>query len=328
MEFIGKSDEKKKNRLTREIFDAKVKPVSFRGNPFSCVNKRIGAFMERNSSFLQKLKARLIPFFCLALAVCIGIVLGEKTQKREACAARCVEFTAAYTGKDGNEKGKWETVPAAKWSENAEYAARQLEEETTGVLLGTAACKIANGAEPRKVRFEEITTVALAKMAMEAVEQETLELMSSPAGTAYGTMIKAYAGKTPILISEDDKEVLLRIVEAEATSEDVKGRMLVANVVLNRVLCDGFPDTIAEVVFQKNGDVYQFSPVKDKRYWQVEVSDKTREAVERVLAGEDESQGALFFMARSMANPKSARWFDEALQYLFKYGVHEFYKNK
>lgn len=311
--------------------------------------------MERNSSFLQKLKARLIPFFCLALSVGIGMVLGEKTQKREACAARCVEFTAAYTGKDGNEKGqwekipeKWETVPEkwekvlakwttvpekwekipAKWNGKAAYTAQQLEEETTGSLSETAACQIANDAEPRKVKFEEITTVALAKMAIEAVEQETLELMSSPAGTAYGTMIKAYAGKTPILISEDDKEVLLRIVEAEATSEDVKGRMLVANVVLNRVLCDGFPDTIAEVVFQKNGDVYQFSPVKDKRYWQVEVSDKTREAVERVLAGEDESQGALFFMARSMANPKSARWFDEALQYLFKYGVHEFYKNK
>lgn len=283
--------------------------------------------MKRDSSFLQKLKARLIPFCCLALAVGIGIVLGEKTQKREACVARCVEFTAAYTGKDGNEKGKREKIPA-KWNGNVAYTAQQLEEETTGVRSETAACQIANDAEPRKVKFEEITTAALAKMAMEAVEQETLELMSSPAGTAYGTMIKAYAGKTPILISADDKEVLLRIVEAEATSEDVKGRMLVANVVLNRVLCDGFPDTIAEVVFQKNGDVYQFSPVKDKRYWQVEVSDKTREAVERVLAGEDESQGALFFMARSMANPKSARWFDEALQYLFKYGVHEFYKNK
>lgn len=286
--------------------------------------------MKRDSSFLQKLKARLIPFCCLALAVGIGIVLGEKTQKREACVARCVEFTAAYTGKDGNEKGnreKRERIPA-KWNGNAAYTAQQLEEETTGVRSETAACQIANDAEPRKVKFEEITTAALARMAMEAVEQETLELMSSPAGTAYGTMIKAYAGKTPILISADDKEVLLRIVEAEATSEDVKGRMLVANVVLNRVLCDGFPDTIAEVVFQKNGDVYQFSPVKDKRYWQVEVSDKTREAVERVLAGEDESQGALFFMARSMANPKSARWFDEALQYLFKYGVHEFYKNK
>ncbi len=52
-------------------------------------------------------------------------------------------------------------------------------------------------------------------------------------------------------LSEEDREVLLRIVEAEAGSEDEDGRLLVANVVLNRVVSDLFPDTVPDVVFQR-----------------------------------------------------------------------------
>jgi len=173
-----------------------------------------------------------------------------------------------------------------------------------------------------------ISTSVLAQEAMDNIEQETLQLMASPAGSAWGGMIKVYAGETPLLISEEDKEILLRIVEAEATCEDVMGRMLVANVIMNRVLSKGFPNSIAEVVFQNNGVTYQFSPIKDGRYWTVKVSDATREAVERVLSGEDYSQGALFFAARSMANKKAMSWFDTSLEFLFRHGVHEFFKNK
>ncbi|MBQ8316300.1 MAG: cell wall hydrolase [Lachnospiraceae bacterium] len=173
-----------------------------------------------------------------------------------------------------------------------------------------------------------ISTSALAQEAMETLEQETLELMASPAGSVWGGLIKVYAGDTPLLITEEDKEILLRIVEAEATCEDVKGRMLVANVIMNRVVSKGFPNSIAEVVFQNNGVTYQFSPIKDGRYWTVKVSEETREAVERVLAGEDYSQGALFFAARSMANKKAMNWFDSSLKFLFRHGVHEFFTNK
>ena len=150
--------------------------------------------------------------------------------------------------------------------------------------------------------------------------------MASSAGSVWGGMIKVYAGETPLLITEEDKEVLLRIVEAEATGEDLMGRMLVANVILNRVVSKGFPNSIAEVVFQNNGVTYQFAPIKDGRYWTVKISDKTREAVERVLAGEDYSQGAMYFAARKLANKKAMSWFDTSLEFLFRHGVHEFFK--
>ena len=138
---------------------------------------------------------------------------------------------------------------------------------------------------------------------------------------------KKESKNTPkIKISEKEKQVLLRIVEAEATGEDVKGKMLVANVILNRVSNEEFPDNVIDVVFQCENGKYQFSPLYDGRYWDVTISEDSKKAVERVLNGEDSSQGALYFMARKYANPENARWFDRELTWLFQYGVHEFFK--
>lgn len=126
-------------------------------------------------------------------------------------------------------------------------------------------------------------------------------------------------------LDQENLETLYRIVEAEAGSEDEDGKLLVANVVLNRMEDEQFPDTVKEVVFQKEKGICQFSPIKDGRYFQVVVSDETVEAVERALAGEDISQGALYFVARSHADDSRVNWFDNHLTYLFRHGGHEFY---
>lgn len=126
-------------------------------------------------------------------------------------------------------------------------------------------------------------------------------------------------------ISFEDYENLLRIVEAEASGEDEVGKILVANVVLNRVESESFPDTITEVIFQQNKGVCQFSPVSSGRFWRVEISEETVSAVSRALSGEDVSQGALYFAARKHADADNMRWFDERLDYLFTHGGHEFF---
>lgn len=118
---------------------------------------------------------------------------------------------------------------------------------------------------------------------------------------------------------------LLRIVEAEATGEDLKGKMLIANVILNRVSDERFPDTIEEVVWQQIGGSAQFQPTIDGRIYSVEVTSDTIEAVDRVLAGEDYSQGALYFMARMASEDNSVGWFDNNLILLFEHGGHEYY---
>lgn len=122
--------------------------------------------------------------------------------------------------------------------------------------------------------------------------------------------------------SDQDYEVLKRIVEAEAGICDTKGRILVANVILNRVRSDEFPDNITDVVYQKS----QFSPVYDGRLNTCKVTDQTVEAVNRALAGEDYSQGALYFMNRKRSQSGNVRWFDGKLTYLFQHEKHEFFR--
>lgn len=129
-----------------------------------------------------------------------------------------------------------------------------------------------------------------------------------------------------INISKKEKNILCRIVEAEAGGENISGRMLVANVIINRVLCDEFADDIEGVVFAHNGGVYQFSPICDGRYYSVHVSRTTKKAVERALSGEDNSRGARYFVAGKYADSDNLKWFRSSLKYLFSYGCHEFYK--
>jgi len=126
-------------------------------------------------------------------------------------------------------------------------------------------------------------------------------------------------------ITNEDYENMLRIVEAEAGGEDRTGKLLVANVILNRVANENFPDTVTDVIFQKEKGVCQFSPVSDGRFYAVDVSEETIQAVDAALYGEDFSEGALYFMARKHADKEKAAWFDKHLRKLFTYGGHEFF---
>ncbi|MED1741568.1 cell wall hydrolase [Bacillus swezeyi] len=58
-------------------------------------------------------------------------------------------------------------------------------------------------------------------------------------------------------ITGEERELLSRLVHAEAKGESFKGKVAVANVVLNRVGDGGFPDSIKSVIYQKNA----FEPV-------------------------------------------------------------------
>ena len=123
----------------------------------------------------------------------------------------------------------------------------------------------------------------------------------------------------------DDYYALLQIVEAEATGQDIKSKILVANVVLNRVADPHFPDTPYEVIWENVNGVPQFSPTYDGRIYTCEITEETIEAVGRALSGEDYSQGALYFIARSSAESHNVEWFDKSLKKLFEYDGTEFY---
>lgn len=127
-------------------------------------------------------------------------------------------------------------------------------------------------------------------------------------------------------LSEADYETLLKIVEAEAGCEDENGKLLVANVVLNRVESNKFPSTVQGVVYQADGGKVQFTPAYNGRLNAVRVSDETRNAVDRALYGEDISKGALYFVATSVAGTEKSSWFYNNLSHVLDYGGHSFFK--
>lgn len=129
-------------------------------------------------------------------------------------------------------------------------------------------------------------------------------------------------------MSYNDYYTLLQIVEAEATGGDIPSKLLVANVVLNRVKDSHFPDTIYDVVWQSVDGSPQFSPTADGRIDSCTITQSTVDAVDLALQGEDNSQGALFFVARNSASPDNVQWFDTSLVKLFEYGGHEYYTFK
>jgi len=116
--------------------------------------------------------------------------------------------------------------------------------------------------------------------------------------------------------------VLEKIVQAEAGNQDHQGKLLVANVILNRVRSGKFPSTIREVVFAPR----QFSPISDGSYSRAEASEDTRKAVDEALHGVDGSRGALYFMDRRYADGGNVSWFDRSLTRLFQHQGHEFFK--
>ncbi len=157
------------------------------------------------------------------------------------------------------------------------------------------------------------TDIPAEETANEPAMEET-----EPAGTVTELAPVSESGSG---LEDQEYQILLKIVEAEAGGEDLTGRILVANVVMNRVRSDRFPNTITEVVYQRSGRGAQFSPVSDGRIDRVGISAETVEAVSRALGGEDVSAGALYFRS---VNSRSG-WFDHSLNRVLEYGNHIFY---
>lgn len=95
----------------------------------------------------------------------------------------------------------------------------------------------------------------------------------------------------------DELEILYKICEAEAggSSEEEIGH--VASVILNRVKCSSWGNTIRDVVFQTS----QFAPVSNGSYERANPSQKTKNAVDKVLANGDTTGGAVYFRTEESA---------------------------
>lgn len=239
---------------------------------------------------------------------------GTETRKEEAeNGAETPEGGEAGEGEDPDQ----EAETAAEGSGAQEEAAAG---EDSGAPEGEAA-ESAETSERAAVREESggqegTASGASAELAEGAAAQEASGTPEQPSEP------ETQEAAASVSLSDRDYQTLLKIVQAEAGNCDRTGRILVANVILNRVESDTFPDTVHSVVYQR----HQFSPVGNGSINRCRVTDATVEAVDSALAGEDYSDGALYFMNRRASSRKNVRWFDNHLDFLFKHGNHEFFK--
>lgn len=122
------------------------------------------------------------------------------------------------------------------------------------------------------------------------------------------------------MYSEEDIFWLSRIINAEATNQPLAGQIGVANVVLNRVAYPYFPNTIHDVIFQKD-EGFQFTPVENgaiNRY----PGEQALIAAYLALDGYNTVGDCMFFVNPTTGNPS---WFKKWKTYVITIGDHDFY---
>ncbi len=222
-----------------------------------------------------------------------------------------------------DETAKEETVTQEK-AQIKLTEVRMQAQQLAGDFLEKDVIQKQEQAEESKAEIERINTkIAMeeeAKRQAEEAAKKAEEAKKAAEEAAKKAEKEKAAHSTSV--TQDDYQVLLKIVQAEAGICDDKGKILVANVIINRVKSGKFPDTVKGVVYEPS----QFSPVSNGSINSVKVTDDTKQCVDRALAGEDYSDGALYFMNRGGSRRGAISWFDSHLTYLFQHGNHEFFK--
>ena len=117
-------------------------------------------------------------------------------------------------------------------------------------------------------------------------------------------------------ISNEEKEILIRIAEAEATGGTKEQKKNVMTCVMNRVLT-GWASTIKGVVFQKG----QFTPISDGRYYSVKIEKSTREAYDEWIQ-EGLTHDCIYFCSYGC----KSSFFAKKGEPTFKDGIHRYYR--
>ena len=123
---------------------------------------------------------------------------------------------------------------------------------------------------------------------------------------------------TPVSATENELDILAKIIYAEARGESYTGKLAVGAVVLNRVKSPKYPNTIKGVVFAPG----QFSPVRDGSYNKARPTEEEYKAAREALSGSDPTHGALTFYAYKYT--KSS--YHESLTHTATIGNHKFFK--
>jgi N-acetylmuramoyl-L-alanine amidase len=191
---------------------------------------------------------------------------------------------------------------------------------TTGLILSMSA-------------FTLNSTTEAATTTHKVKAGETYWKIAAGFGVPINSLLKAnnkastllYPGENILIpnssISAADKDLMARLVHAEAKGEPYAGKVAVATVIFNRVASNDFPNTIHGVVYQIASGHYAFTPVQNGAINQP-ADAASKRAVNEAIAFKGQGNGSLFFY-----NPKTAvsKWI-ETRQTTVTIGNHRFAK--
>jgi N-acetylmuramoyl-L-alanine amidase len=133
---------------------------------------------------------------------------------------------------------------------------------------------------------------------------ETYWKMATKFGVPINSLMAAnhsealYAGENIVIpystISVADKDLMARLVTAEAKGEPYAGKVAVASVILNRVKSPDFPSSVRSVIYQIANGHYAFTPVENGTINQPADADSKR-AINEAIAFSGKGNGSLFF---------------------------------
>lgn len=111
------------------------------------------------------------------------------------------------------------------------------------------------------------------------------------------------------VFTDEELETFAAIIRAEAEGEPYTGQVAVAASILNRWRSPLYPNSLTEVIYQRVGNSYQYSPVLDGRI-HLGPNESAWRAAGEAIAGADPSLGATGFFAHNKVGPNSwvRRW--------------------
>lgn len=149
------------------------------------------------------------------------------------------------------------------------------------------------------------------------IEETTIEIPTEAQTVPYSASSEATEAFTEsnARFTEREQILLLKTASCEASSQGSIGLALVMRTVLNR--CEISGADIESVIYMPG----QYACTESELWYQDYIVPEAYQALDMVMNGWDESQGATYF-----CTPAHNQWHRSALTYLYTYGEHEFYR--
>lgn len=122
-----------------------------------------------------------------------------------------------------------------------------------------------------------------------------------------------------VQFSYQEAQLLMRVAQAEAGNQGVKGMALVMQVIVNSVNDPEYPNTVEGVVYQKG----RFETVTTGKIYEVTLTPEVHQALAEIEKGTYRKEPILGFETKS-----NGRTLERYFTYLYTVGDHDFYKKK